>query len=469
TDAAPTVTYRLLTQRPHSYAVSEHVKTIRSLKTTSGRLAAVALAVVLVLLVSLTLYLTTGLRSDGRRAGPPAAPTPTTDPDDRPSGPLSPSTSATPRPPAPVRPPPGTVQTGSRYLAHYNARRIGWAEVISRGKPIPEVTARCADRWRTSGKDARLNWKSVHYLCLDALGGHGYKPQGIAGTATTTSYSIGSRPASDRNIVLTSWYSRAEVPGLFAPNRAGESVTRLVVMDLDQRRYAIVELVQPEGRDRFRNLNSHGSGLAWAGQYLYSSSHSKLWMYNADDLMQIGSRLVLPAVAKWTADGRGGLSSISLDRSTASHRLHSINYSRTGQAYLHSFDLNSNGLLANRGEGPGADLVLQNRFGEKGRVVRSARSSKVPGNSFQGVGKVGNYTFANSSGLRTPPGSRQRVDATVVLKRGNMIDAVRMPKGNGESVYIDSKRGTYLSMAEGGDQFFFVIPLRELIKTAERK
>ena len=72
--------------------------------------------------------------------------------------------------------------------------------------------------------------------------------------------------------------------------------------------------------------------IAVSGTYLYSSSHSKLWMYNADDLVEISGRLVLPAMARWTAHGPGGLSSISLDRSAKPHQLKAINYSRKGQA-----------------------------------------------------------------------------------------------------------------------------------------
>jgi hypothetical protein len=276
-------------------------------------------------------------------------------------------------------------------------------------------------------------------------------------------------PAASRNLVLISWYSRRSVPGLFAPNRPGESVTRLVVIDLDRRRYATVELVRPEGRDTLRNLNSHGSGLVWAGQYLYSSSHSKLWMYNADDLMVISGHVVLPAVAHWTVHGRGGLSSISLDLSSRPHQLIGINYSRKGRAYLSSFPLARSGLLDGRGAGrTRAGLTLRNQFGEGGRVVRSARSSHIPGTSYQGVASAGPYTFANSSGLRMRSRPGERVDATTVLKNGKVLDAVRMPAGNGESVYIDYRRGRYVSLVEQGSQFLFAVPLQQIIETAER-
>ena len=46
--------------------------------------------------------------------------------------------------------------------------------------------------------------------------------------------------------------------------------------------------------------------MVWVGQYLYTSSRGSLWMYNADDLMEIDGRYVLPAVARWSATGESG-------------------------------------------------------------------------------------------------------------------------------------------------------------------
>ncbi len=429
----------------------------------------VAVAVGLALAVSVALILT---RGPGAKVGePPAADAPSRT--STPSGESTGGSRPTPSRPGTVpttpatRPPGDTLRLADRYVAAHAARRTSWQQVIDRGRPLPQVSAGCADRWRSSDKDPRLDWKSVDFLCMDSLGGDGFKPQGIAGSATAQRYSLGSRPASDQNLVLTSWYSRKRVPGLFAPNHAGESVTRLVVMDMDRRRYNIVELVKPDGRDRLRNLNSHGSGLVWAGQYLYSSSHAKLWMYNADDLLEVSGRFVLPAVAHWSVHGRGGLSSISLDRSVTPSELKGINYSREGQAYVHSFPLANNGLLQSRGARKSGGLLLKNRFGEKGRQVHSARSLRIAGTSYQGVASAGRYTFANSSGLRLRTESDQRVDATAVVKGGKVIDFIRMPGGNGESVYIDYKRRTYHSMVEHGDQFLFAIPIEQLIKTAE--
>jgi hypothetical protein len=337
--------------------------------------------------------------------------------------------------------------------------------VINSGSRLPAVTAGCARSWRSSGKDAKLNWSSTSYLCLSSLSGHGYKPQGVGGSATADGYTIGSQLASDRNLILTSWYSQANESGLLASNRGGGSVTRLVVMDMDQRRYARVELVRPGGQKGFRSIDSHGSGLVWAGQYIYSSSRSVLWMYNADDLVQVRGHYVLPAVARWTVHGRGGLSSISIDRSSTPSRLTGINYTKGGQAYIQSFQLASNGLLASKAPRATHDLWLKNSYGEHGRVVHSARSLAVSGSSFQGVATIGPYGFANSSALNL--GGRV-VDAMVVLKSGRVIERFQMPRGNGESIYLDYLRGTFVSITEHGSQFLYQLPLRYVMEQAER-
>ena len=277
------------------------------------------------------------------------------------------------------RPPKGTIHVRKRYIKHYRAKRATWNEVISGGKRLGKPSGRCAQSWRKSGKDRRLNWRSVKYLCMTGLKGRGYLPQGIAGSGTARRYKIGSTPAAYRNIVLTSWYSRAREPGLFAPNRRGQSVTRLVVMDMGKRRYNRIELVRPAGRKKFRNMDSHGSGLAWAGQYIYMSSKSVLFMFNADDILKIRGRYVLPAVARWTVHGHGGLSSISIDRSASRDQLRGINYTKSGPTYIQTFKLAKSGLLA-RGHGRGThDMAIRNRWGQRGRVVRSVGSLTIPG------------------------------------------------------------------------------------------
>ena len=91
-----------------------------------------------------------------------------------------------PPPPPPKRPPDNPVHSGSQYLKTYRAARATWDDVIDRGRSLPGVSDRCANRWRNSGKDSRLNWKSVDFLCMDGLNGRAYKPQGIGGSATTS-------------------------------------------------------------------------------------------------------------------------------------------------------------------------------------------------------------------------------------------------------------------------------------------
>ena len=318
----------------------------------------------------------------------------------------------------------------------------------------------CAKAWRTSGKDRALDWGTAAYRCLDRLPGASYKPQGVAGSGSTEGYTIGGLSAHERNIVITSWYSRSDEAGLVAPNRPGESVTRLVVMDLDRGRYNTVELVRAAG-SRFRNLNSHGSGLVWAGQYLYSSSLSSLWMYNADDILEVKGRFVLPAVSGWSVQGSGGLSSISLDRSTTPSQLTAINYSKHDQAFIQNFDLEADGSLSANSDRSRRGLSLRNSFGEGGRLVRSADSAVVPGSSFQGVATIGDYALANSSALRYD--GRGPVDATVIIKNKKVVARYRLPIGNVESIYLDHRRGTYTTVTEDRSQFMFTLPLEELL------
>ncbi len=378
-----------------------------------------------------------------------------------------PGATTTPTSPAPVSarrdgPPAGTVAIASRYLKHYDATRVDWDDVLARGHALPKADKACVRSWKASGLDPRINPRRADYWCWDGLGGRAYKPQGIAGSGTTEGYRIRSRWASNRNIILTSWYSKAAEPGLFATNTKGESVTRLVVIDLDKRRYNTIELVRPDGRDRLRRLNSHGSGLAWAGQYLYSSSKSWVWLYNADDLLTIDGHFVLPAVARWSVSGSGGASSISLHRRAGQDRLTTITYTKTGPTRVHAFALDRHGLLTAGPTTANQPLVLTTGFGEKRRVIRSMGATTLDGTNFQGVGTWGRYRFANSSALRLAGPSSPRVDATVVLRSGKVLHRFRLPGGNVESVYVDPRRKTYASVTEDGSQFLFVLPLSEL-------
>lgn len=378
-----------------------------------------------------------------------------------------PSTTTTTRTAARKGPPSGSIQLPQRYVDHYDAKRVDWNDVLAHGRAMPKVTEACAASWKKSGKDPDLDWSRAHYWCLDGLPGAGYRPQGAAGSGTTQRYTIGGAKASKRNIVLTTWYSRKKEKGLFAGNHSGESVTRLVVMDVDRGRYNIVELVKPSGRHKLRNLNSHGSGLAWAGQYLYSSTLSSLWMYNADDLLKIDGHYVLPAVSRWAVGKGGGLSSISIARTSGQDQLKTINYTRSGTTYVHGFGLDRHGLITSGEKLPGR-LELRNRFGEHRRVVRSAGTSVVPGDHYQGIGRLKPYTFVNSSALRLGGPTSRHVDAMVVLRDGEVIKRFQMPEGNVESVYIDYGRGTYTSLTEHGSRFLFTMPLSHLVRQASR-
>ena len=42
-----------------------------------------------------------------------------------------------------------------------------------------------------------------------------------------------------------------------------------------------------------------------------------------------------------------------------------------------------------------------------------------------------------------------------------------MPHGNGQSIYIDYRRATYVSITERGSQFLFELPLKRLTKKAK--
>ena len=247
-------------------------------------------------------------------APPTSAPTPVVSPSTPPASPKP--TAAAPGPPA------GTVHVDDRYRARYAGRYVGWDELLARGRPLPAVTCGMSRGLEDHHSGQGPGLGESHLLCLDQLTGNGFHPQGVGGTSTTRDYAIGGRPAADRNIVAISSYSRKEEKGLRFANKPGTTdATRLTVIDLDRRVYNQVELVRLVG-DRFSALDSHGSGVVWVGQYLYSSSLRHLWMYNADDLMEIDGRFVLPAVAHWRARGTGGFSSISVDADRQSQDAH---------------------------------------------------------------------------------------------------------------------------------------------------
>ncbi|MDN5769644.1 MAG: hypothetical protein L0H24_01950, partial [Microlunatus sp.] len=193
---------------------------------------------------------------------------------------------------------------------------------------------------------------------------------------------------------------------------------------------------------------------------------STLWMYNADDLMEIDGRFVLPAVARWSVQGAGGFSSIGVDRSTSPATLTGINYNENGTSWSQSFELDRDGRLVRGSTEAKHELKLSSTFGAGPSSVRSTRSAIIPGTNFQGIGATGPYRLVNSSSLKL--GSRRVGDTLLVLKKNKVIGRFAMPKENVESVYVDYRRHTYVTVTEHGQQFMFWIPLDHLVSRAER-
>ena len=364
-------------------------------------------------------------------------------------------------------PPADTVHVDDRYRARYGGRYLGWDDLLADGKTLPKVSRSCRSRWGDATKDDALDWAKATYLCLDRLTGSGFSPQGVGGSGATDGYLIGNEPAGRHNIVLVSSYSELKVKGLRFPNEPKKiDATRLTVIDVGRGRYNQVELVRPVGASSFAALDSHGSGFVWVGQYMYSSSRGTLWMYNADDLMEIDGRYVLPAVARWSVTGTGGLSSIGIDRSTSPTTLTGINYNQNGTAWSQSFELDADGRLVRGSSTAKLELNLNSTFGPGPSLIRSTRSAVIPGTNFQGIGVTGPYRMVNSSSLLVD-GKRQG-DTMVIVKKNTVIARFAMPDENIESVYVDYWRASYVTVTEHGGQFLFWLPLEHLIDRAER-
>lgn len=415
---------------------------------------AVSLVVALVVVVRHQSVQGAGTPQVSAPASPPPSPTTATPT-------VKPSTGPTAGPPA------GTVHVDDSYRARYAGRHLGWDAMLAAGTPLPARTAGCRADWRATTRDTALNWSEAGYLCLDQLTGHRFKPQGVAGSGGTRGYRIGGRPASERNLVLVSSYSSSPEAGLRFPHRPGKTdTTRLTVIDLDRSVYRQVELVRPDADGGFTALDSHGSGVVWVGQYLYSSSRGSLWMYNADDLMEIDGRFVLPAVARWAVSGVGGLSSIGLDRSAGAVSLISVSYSETGTAWSQNLALGADGRVQNGSRQATSPLILTKDYGPGPATISSTRSRVVVGTNYQGIGSSGAYRFVNSSSLMLD--GRRHGDNLVVLKKGRMLARFAMPRENVESLYLDFHRHRYVTVTEHGRQFLFWLPLNHLIERAER-
>ena len=202
------------------------------------------------------------------------------------------------------RPTPCTSMTATGH-ATAAATSVGTSCSRSAGR-CRGPAAGCRADWTTTRRDAALNWKKASYVCLDQLTGRGFKPQGVGGSGSTAGYRIGGRAAAHRNIVLVSSYSTVDEKGLRFAHRPGKTeATRLTVIDLDRGRFNQVELVRPVGvRRASPRWTPTAAASSGSGQYLYASSRGSLWMFNADDLMEIDGRHVLPAVAGWRVRGR---------------------------------------------------------------------------------------------------------------------------------------------------------------------
>jgi hypothetical protein len=90
----------------------------------------------------------------------------------------------------------------------------------------------------------------------------------------------------------------------------------------------------------------------------------------------------------------------------------------------------------------------------------------VPGTNFQGIGTSGAYRFVNSSSLLVD--GRRYGDNLVILRKNKTIARFTMPSENVESIYLDFRRGRYVTVTEHGRQFLFWMPLDHLIDRAER-
>ena len=360
------------------------------------------------------------------------------------------------------------MHTADAYRARYDGAYVGWDTLIDAGRKLPKKSDACRSAWQQARRDPVLDWDKAGYLCLKGLVGRGFKPQGISGTGAVRGYRIDRRPAARRNIIVVSSYSVAEQPKLRFPNVPGRTeATRLTVIDLDRSRYNTVELVKPSGEDSLAALGSHGSGMAWVGQYLYSSSRTALWMYNVDDLMTIDGHYVLPAVARWGVAGRGGLSSLGLDRTGNRTSLISITYSETGTAWSHTFPLDASGQLRQSKTRAADELRLASTFGPGPSPVYSTASSIVPGTNYQGIGAIGRHRIANSSSLMLD-GRRHGDNVVILEKKTQMVARFSMPKENIESLYLDPRRRRYVTITEHGKQFLFWLPVDHLLKQAKR-
>ncbi len=123
-------------------------------------------------------------------------------------------------------------------------------------------------------------------------------PQGI----TTSADADDTEAVHDRQLLITSWYSRGASPGVPGPNMG----SRITIVDLETLRYRHVLLVTATtdafGRPEVQPLRVHAGGLVWFGPYLHVAGTKRgLYTCHLDDLMHVesdgetfGYRYVLP-------------------------------------------------------------------------------------------------------------------------------------------------------------------------------
>lgn len=120
-------------------------------------------------------------------------------------------------------------------------------------------------------------------------------PQGISTSADASD----QEDIAGRRVVAVSWYSK-NMDGV------GKG-TRISFLDLDERRYRHVLLVQPvvvDGRVELEPLRAHAGGIVWCGPYLHVAATRKgIFTARLDDIVRIPGHL---KVADHTRIGRDG-------------------------------------------------------------------------------------------------------------------------------------------------------------------
>lgn len=195
---------------------------------------------------------------------------------------------------------------------------------------VPAKAARWGFRWNEQDNNSKRWW-----------------PQGI----TTSADRDESEAYDDRQILLTSWYSK-DVEGL-------HKGSRITVVDLDEGRprYRHVLLVdafaQDDGRIDVRPVKIHAGGIVWHGEHLHVAGTARgISTFRLDDIMSVGSlgdrrrlgfasgsfgyRYVLPVRFTYDAFADEGhermrYSFLSLDRGTDEPRLIAGEYGRRGR------------------------------------------------------------------------------------------------------------------------------------------